>query len=201
MPKTTFLMLFFLISLSFASYSQTQNELITFNKERLKIQKTGMGILGVWAIGNITTGIIGYHASEGSVAQLHKMNALWNGVNLVLAVPGYLGASGGKYDLPFRKTYEAQQSVEKIYLFNTALDLAYVAGGLYLTERARHQTDRRKHDMNLGFGNSIMFQGAFLMLLDATMYFVHTSHRHKKLSGYLDKVIIGYNGVGFRHQF
>ncbi len=202
MKKTTlFLLLLVSLSLAHSSFAQTQEELITFNKERLKMQKTAMGVLGIWAVGNITTGIIGYQSTEGSVAQLHKMNAIWNGINLALAVPGYIGAAKGKYDLPFRKTYKEQQGVEKTFLFNAGLDVAYIMGGLYLTEKAQNQTDIKKHDMNLGYGNSIMFQGAFLMLLDATMYAVHTSHGNRKLSKYLDKVTIGYNGVGYRQEF
>lgn len=201
MKKTTFIIVVLLGLISVPSFSQTQEELNTFNKERLKLQKTGMAVLGIWAVGNITTGIIGYQSTEGSVAELHKMNAIWNGINLALAVPGYIGAARGKYDLPFRKTYKEQSGVEKTYLFNSGLDVAYILGGLYLTERSKNETDFKKHNMYLGYGNSIMFQGGFLLLLDATMYFVHSSHGTRKLDQYLDKVIIGYNGVGFRHQF
>jgi hypothetical protein len=202
MKRITPLVLFSILSLfSLQVFSQTQEELITFNKERLKMQKAAMATLGIWAIGNVTTGIIGYQSTEGSVQQLHKMNAIWNGINLALAVPGYIGAAKGKYDLPFRKTYKEQQGVEKTFIFNAGLDVAYIMGGLYLTEKSKTESDRAKSDQHLGYGNSIMFQGAFLLLLDATMYAVHTSHGNKKLSPYLDKIVIGYNGVGFRHQF
>ncbi len=201
MKKTTFIIsALFLLSIQCA-FSQTQEELITFNKERLKMQKVAMGTLGTWAVGNIAVGIVGYQSTEGSVQQLHKMNAIWNGINLALAIPGYIGAARGKYDLPFRKTYKEQVGVEKTFIFNAGLDVAYIMGGLYLTERSKSQTNIKKHNEQLGYGNSIAFQGAFLLLLDATMYAVHTSHGNRKLSKYLDKVIIGYNGAGFRHQF
>lgn len=201
MKKTTLLTLLSILTFSIQSFAQTQEELNTFNKERLKIQKTGMAVLGIWAIGNVTTGIIGYQSTEGSVAQLHKMNAIWNGINLALAIPGYIGAARGKYDLPFKRTYKEQQGVEKTFIFNAGLDVAYIMGGLYLTERSKTESNQAKSDQYLGYGNSIMFQGAFLMLLDATMFAVHTSHGNKKLSPYLDKIVVGYNGVGFRHQF
>ena len=202
MKKYILISSFSILSLfTFQAFSQTREELITFNKERLKIQKTAMATLGIWAVGNITTGIIGYQSTDGSVQQLYKMNAIWNGINLALAVPGYIGAARGKYDLPFRKTYKEQAGVEKTFIFNAGLDVAYIMGGLYLTERSKTEPDPAKSDQHLGYGNSIMFQGAFLMLLDATMYAVHTSHGNKKLSPYLDKIVIGYNGVGFRHQF
>ncbi len=190
-----------LVLLFNSSKAQTQEELNTFNKERLSIQSKGMAVLGTWAIGNIATGIVGYQYSEGSVAELHKMNAIWNTINLVLAVPGYIGAKKGKFDLPFRKTYKEQTGVEKTFLFNAGLDVAYILGGLYSTEKAKNQTSQSKHDTQLGYGNSIMFQGAFLLLFDVTMYRIHVSHGNKKLAGYLDKIVVGHNGVGFRHQF
>ena len=202
MKKILFSITIILLSINLKNANaQTQAELNEFNKERLSIQSKGMAVLGTWAIGNIATGIIGYQYSEGSVAQLHKMNAIWNTINLALAVPGYIGAKKGKFDLPFRKTYKEQSGVEKTFLFNAGLDVAYIMGGLYSTEKAKNQTDQKKHDTQLGYGNSIMFQGAFLMLFDVAMYGIHTSHGNKKLAGYLDKVVIGYNGVGFRHQF
>jgi hypothetical protein len=183
------------------SEAQTQEDLNTFNKERLNIQKKGMATLGIWAIGNIATGIIGYQTTDGSVAEFHKMNAIWNGINLALAIPGYIGASRGKFDLSFRKTYKEQTGVEKTFLFNAGLDVAYIMGGLYSTEKSKHQTNLAKHNTQMGYGNSIMFQGGFLLLLDVTMYRIHVAHGNKKLANYLDKIVIGSSGVGFRHQF
>ncbi|HVD99263.1 MAG TPA: hypothetical protein VNB90_13730 [Cytophagaceae bacterium] len=202
MKKFTFLIIsVLLVSNAFQAFAQTQEDLNTFNKERLKIQKTGMGVLGAWAVGNIAVGVVGAETTSGSVQELHKMNIIWNGINLALAVPGYIGASKGKYDLPFRKTYKEQVGAEKTFLFNGGLDVAYILGGLYLVEKSKNATDLSKHNRYLGYGNSIMFQGAFLALLDITMYNIHKSHGKRKLDPYLDKIVIGYNGVGFRHTF
>jgi hypothetical protein len=202
MKKLLYLFLIvFLFVQAKSSFAQTQEELNTFNKERLNIQQKGMGVLGIWAIGNIATGIVGYETTDGSVAQLYKMNIIWNGVNLALAVPGYIGAAKGKYDLSLRKTYKEQSGVEKTFMFNAGLDAAYIMGGLYLTERAKTASSIKKHNEHLGYGNSLMFQGGFLMLFDFTMAAIHSSHGNKKLMQYLDKVIIGSNGIGYRHQF
>ena len=202
MKKTiTVILLLVAISTINSIKAQTQEELNTFNKERLNLQKKAMAVLGIWSIGNIATGIIGYQNTDGSVAELHKMNAIWNGINLALAVPGYIGASRGKYELSLRKTYKEQTGAEKTFLFNAGLDAAYIMGGLYLTEKSKNETSLTKHNRDLGYGNSIMFQGGFLMLLDATMYVVHVSHGNKKLANYLDKIVLGANTVGFRHQF
>ena len=190
-----------LLLTNLTSMAQTQEDLNTFNKERLNIQKKGMAVLGTWALGNIAVGIIGAQTTDGSVSELHKMNAIWNGINLALAVPGYIGARRGKFELPFRKTYKEQTGVEKTFLFNAGLDVAYIVGGLYSVEKSKNQTSQSKHDTQLGYGNSIMFQGAFLFLFDVNMYRIHVGHGNKKLAGYLDKIVVGHNGVGFRHQF
>jgi hypothetical protein len=201
MKKLLYLSLMLVLLVAASSFAQTQEELNTFNKERLNIQKKGMGVLGIWAIGNIATGIVGYETTDGSVAQLYKMNIIWNGVNLALAIPGYIGASKGKYDLSMRKTYKEQSGVEKTFMFNAGLDAAYIMGGLYLTEKAKTASTPKKHDEHLGYGNSLMFQGGFLMLFDITMAAIHSSHGNKKLMQHLDKIIIGSNGIGYRHQF
>jgi hypothetical protein len=46
-----------------------------------------------------------------------------------------------------------------------------------------------------------MFQGGFLMLFDITMAAIHSSHGNKKLMQHLDKIVVGSNGIGYRHQF
>ncbi|HSZ24663.1 MAG TPA: hypothetical protein VK766_03040 [Cytophagaceae bacterium] len=202
MKKAFFFSLMLLITpFSYLMAQQTQEELNQYNKERLTIQKKGMAVLGAWAIGNIATGVIGYKSNEGSVANFYKMNIIWNGINLALAVPGYIGASNGKYNLSLRRSYKEQLALEKSFIFNTGLDVAYVMGGLYLIEKSKTETSLSKRNENLGYGNSILFQGGFLMLFDAAMYAIHTSHGNKKLPDYLDKITIGYNSVGFRHQF
>ncbi len=157
-----------------------------------------MVTLGTWSIANIAWGTTGVLSTNDGVAkEFHTMNILWNSINLAIAVPAYFGAKKGKYELPFRQTYKEQQKAEKSFLINSGLDLVYITGGLYLTERSK----TINHDRNLGFGQSLMLQGGFLLLLDATLYTVNVRHANKKLNGFLDKVIIGSNGVGYIHRF
>ena len=51
----------------------------------------------------------------------------------------------------------AQQQIEKVLLVNVALDFGYLLLGLYLIERGR----RLEKDRWIGFGKSILLQGAF----------------------------------------
>lgn len=193
-------LIFLLLSTTFVS-AQMQEDMNTFNKERLNINKKGMAVLNIWSIGNIAWGAIGLFNSEGANRQFHSMNIIWNGINVALAGPAYFAARKGKYELTLRQTYKEQQKAEKIFLINAGLDIGYVMGGLYLTERSKNNTDKTRHDLNLGYGNSFMLQGGFLFLLDATLYTIHSRHGNKKLIGMLDKVTIGSSGVGYIHRF
>jgi hypothetical protein len=194
----------FLLLICFSAsttYAQLQEDLDTYNKERLSIQKKGMGALGIWAIGNIAWGTVGVLNSEGAAKEFNEMNLIWNGVNLALAIPGYISAGKGKYALTLRQTYKEQQKVEKSFLINSGLDLGYILGGLYLTEKSKSTSNKTNHDKELGYGNSFMLQGAFLLLLDVTLYSVHSTHGNKKLNSILDKVNISSKGVGYIHRF
>jgi hypothetical protein len=93
------------------------------------------------------------------------MNAYWNVVNLGIAVFGFWQASQVAV-LNFWEVLVAQQEIEKILLANAALDFGYIALGLYLIERGR----RMEKEKWIGFGKSILLQGAFLLLFDAILY-------------------------------
>jgi hypothetical protein len=181
--------------------AQSQQELNSYNKERLTIQKKGMAVLNIWSLGNIAVGTAGVFTTEGATQQFHSMNIIWNGINVALAAPAYFAAKKGKFELTLRQSYKEQQKAEKTFLINAGLDIGYIIGGLYLTEKAKDNTEKWRHDLNLGYGNSFMLQGGFLFLLDVTMYAVHNSHRTKKLDRFLDNVTIGYNGVGIQQRF
>jgi hypothetical protein len=201
MKKLKLIILFFLLLTANSIHAQIQEDLNTFNKERLNINKKGMAVLNIWSLGNIAWGTVGVFNSEGATKQFHSMNIIWNGINVALAAPAYFAARKGKFDLSLRQTYKEQQKAEKTFLINAGLDIGYIVGGLYLTERSKSNTDKTRHDLNLGYGNSFMLQGGFLFLLDATLYTIHSRHGNKKLTPLLDKLTIGSNGVGYIHRF
>jgi hypothetical protein len=74
--------------------------------------------------------------------------------------------------LDFWASVEAQHGIEKILLLNCGLDLGYIAMGGYLVERGR----RKEKLQWIGFGKSIVLQGAFLLVFDAILYGFHHSH-------------------------
>lgn len=184
-----FLAVIFSVVLSPELFAQTTQELSDFNGLRLDYNRKGMLILGSWAIGNMVWGGIAAGQTTGEVKAFHQMNLYWNSVNLLIAGFGYWQATQNPGDLGFLETLEAQQSIEKILLVNAALDVAYMAGGLYLKERGL-----RKSNLKLqGFGKSIILQGAFLLLFDGIMYSVHHQHA-QELPGIFENLALGPNG-------
>lgn len=165
-----------LLSLSFLlcllSPAVAQDEAIAaFDRAQKKIDKTGMLVLGGWSVANIVTGAIGTNSDDRQTKYFSQMNVTWNAFNLLIAAAGYYSASKeSKSDLTLQEVIRHQNKKEKIFLLNAGLDVAYITGGLYLTERSRRNEDPAKLK---GFGNAIMLQGGFLLLFDAVMYSLH----------------------------
>ena len=155
--------LFFVFALPVVAQGLTDLEVI--NQTRLDYNQQGMLILGTWAVVNLIFGAIASFRTRGQIQAFHQMNAYWNVVNLGIAAYGFWQASQVAV-LNFWEVLVAQQQIEKILLANSALDFGYIALGLCLIERGR----RLEKDKWLGFGKSIVLQGAFLLLFDAILY-------------------------------
>ncbi len=67
-----------------------------------------------------------------------------------------------------------QGAVEKIFLVNAGLDVAYIAGGLYLKEKSVNSAGNASRLK--GYGESIMLQGSVLLFFDAIMYGIHNKN-------------------------
>ena len=162
-PKVYIFPLLFLLVLPVSA--QGLGDLEVINQTRLDYNKQGMLILGTWAVVNLILGAVGSFRTRGQSQAFHQMNGYWNVVNLGIAGYGFWQASQVAV-LNFWEVLLAQQEIEKILLANAALDLGYIALGLYLIERGR----RTEKDKWLGFGKSIVLQGAFLLLFDVILY-------------------------------
>jgi hypothetical protein len=167
----------FLLALLFSCaalplFAQEAIALADFNQVRLSYNQSGMLILGAWAVANLIWGFLGARHTAGETKAFHQMNAFWNVVNLAIAGFGYWQASQEALGLDFWATVSAQHSIEKILLLNAGLDLGYIAMGGYLMERGR----RKEKGSWVGFGKSIVLQGAFLLVFDAILYGFHHSH-------------------------
>lgn len=155
-----------------------------------------MLVLGTWAVGNIIAGAIGSSKTTGQTKHFHQMNMYWNVINLSLAGFGLYEALHANNDLSLTASLQKQHKIEKIFLFNAALDLAYITGGFYMMERGKRSSNKNSVRLQ-GFGKSIVLQGAFLLLFDGAMVgIIH--HKGKGLYKMVDKVRVAATpqGVG-----
>jgi len=151
-----------------STFLLAQLNLTDFNNQRIQNSKKAMTVLGTWAVGNILVGGIGMTQTEGQTKAFHQMNAGWGAINLVIAGFGYYNAmQTDPASLTLANSITEHHKIQKVLLFNAGLDIGYMLGGLYLTERAKNSPD--KADQFRGFGKSIIMQGAFLFVFDVSV--------------------------------
>lgn len=180
------------------AYLQAQ-DLLAFNQQRLEKQRVSMMVLGGWAASNIVLGGVLASQRTGEDRYFHLMNAGWNAVNLGLAAAGYYSAVNtdpGALDL--YGSMQAHYNTQKIFLFNAGLDVGYMAGGLYLMERAKNTTDRPERLR--GFGKSIVLQGGFLFVFDLAAYWVQ-ARGNKDLAPLLQGFSFDGQSIGWMLHF
>ena len=170
-----------------------QTNLPEFNKERFRINQTGMFVLSSWSAASIISGAIGQSAASGEARYFHQMNLVWGVVNLAIALPGYIGASRSNADLSLPASVKGQAAVEKIFILNAGLDLAYIAAGAWFIEKGNTASNPGRYK---GYGKSILLQGGFLLVFDAVMFTTHNRHG-KKLYRALNGLQLGPNSFGF----
>jgi len=183
------------VSICFATilFAQ-QSSLNNYNKEREKISKKGIEVLACYSVANIIYGSIAASQASGSNKYFNEMNAIWNGITLGIVGLGYFTAKKEGV-LSYNESIKKQHGVEKLFLFNAGLDLAYIAGGAYLKERSK--TNDKNQIRLKGYGESVMLQGGVLLLFDAIMYAIHDKHGEALYKlGDNFKLAATENGVG-----
>jgi hypothetical protein len=164
--------------------SAQQNQLDNYNLQRQNISKQGLKFLSGYAAVNIIYGSIASSKYDGDKKYFHQMNAVWNGVTLGIVGLGLL-TQKKEGELTLAQSIKKQHNIEKLFLLNAGLDVAYIATGAYLKQRA-NSTVKNPERLS-GFGKSIMLQGAFLLLFDGVLYSLH-NHHGKKLTKILETV-------------
>lgn len=174
--------------------AQSSPSLSEFNRERLARTRNSMLVLGGWGVANLAVAAIGMGRSQGETRAFHQMNLAWGAVNLGLAAAGWWTATHsdpGSLDL--YATVRQHHRLQKIFLFNAGLDLGYMAGGLWLRERAKTATNRPERLR--GYGRSILLQGAFLFVFDLSASFYHQG-LEPKLRPFLENTSLGMTTDG-----
>lgn len=198
MKKSFILCLSVLLLSAYTSFGQ-QDDLLAFNQERLRVNKTGMTILGSWAVLNIGVGAALAGRAEGAEKRFHQMNIGWNAVNLGIAAFGYFqNRKSDPASYSFEETIKENYSMQKVILFNAGLDVGYIASGFYLIEKSKNAAENA--DLWEGFGKSIVLQGGFLLLFDIGFH-AFLSGKNKKLEAIMENVGFTGNGVGLNIRF
>lgn len=147
-----------------------------FMLKSLKTQNAGMIILGSWAVANLVSGGYGWASTTGQRKYFHQMNFIWNVVNLSIA--GFALYNNSSTQIEHFQTAEflaKHLKTEKILLINSALDVGYIGAGLLLKHYGA-KPDNYKSLLS-GYGNSLILQGAFLLVFDLTLYQVLHNQR------------------------
>lgn len=191
----------FLFSFLYGS-SNAQNgtpDINDLHQQQITTNKKGMWVLSGWGLANMSSGIIGALSTENTeVKAFHTMNALWGAVNTGI---GILGLMRAKKEIGLSTSdadeYRAYKNVKKLYLINGGLDVLYMGTGAFLRARADNAKNPAR---NRGYGNSLIVQGAGLLLFDATMYL-----SHQKQDRYWRKAAPEFatteNGIGMVYHF
>jgi len=176
-----------------AHVSQAQN-LEDFNTKRFNTTRKGMLVLGGWASANLIASSLLKQNATGSDRYFYDMNMYWNAVNLLIAGVGYMSVrheNPSEYNLS--QSVIQQHQTEKILLFNSGLDAAYVMTGLFLREKGL----RESSDKWEGYGNSLILQGSFLAVFDMLFYMSHRKNA-KQLNQLMQSITLGPAGVGLK---
>ena len=124
---------------------------------------SGMAVLGGWAIANIVLGLTKRRSSDGSTKYYWEMNALWNSINLAIAIIAS-AIAGIKYS-----AYSTDSALQRLQIIivavNILLDIVYIAVGLWM----EHKGKKRQSLKLIGYGNAIQLQGAFLFFFDSIL--------------------------------
>lgn len=183
--------LFTLILIIFCSHAFAQDSLKKFNTMRINTTSSGMEVLGGWGVVNLASGAVGWPNSGSPEARyFFQMNTIWGGINFGTALLSYASIQKDRRKhLTAAETLKEQQRIEKIFRINEYLDVAYIGAGAYL----RIAGDSRHSPIMKGYGESIIMQGAFLLVFDGLMYKAEKGNG-TKLRTFLEKHPITFDG-------
>lgn len=188
------IVLVIICSLAFANTTFAQEN---FGVEYSKTVKTGMYTLLGWSILNLGVGTYGNFQFEGQKKYFYQMNAGWNLVNFGLAASSFYSLNKlGLAEMDAASLFTESNTMGKVFLFNTGLDVGYMAFGAYLLERGKRLINPRFQ----GYGRSLMLQGAFLFAFDLVMYGVVNTHS-KEIFSSMAVLEPSINGIGFVLRF
>ena len=141
------------------------------HKRFFKTQQVAMGSLGAWSVGNLmvspllSNNIFKSGSSRTSGDYFHQMNFNWNIVNGAIAGLGYWSVCRRKKkSWNFSSLEKEKKKLKTSLAVNMGLDVVYIVSGILLN-RAGHNS-LSNSELKIGYGNSLMMQGGFLLIFD-----------------------------------
>lgn len=172
MKRSAIIVLFVFILVTLSG----QGDYTEFFKTSMSTNKTGMYVLGGWAVANLATGAYGWANTTGSNRYFHQMNFFWNTINLGIAgFSFYSAAQMTPLRMSPQELMDTHIRFENLYLVNAGLDIAYMGTGFLL--RHLSAKSQKRPELLMGYGNSVILQGGFLFLFDGVMYLVQRNHK------------------------
>lgn len=134
-------------------------------------QETAMKILGGWSAINLVSSPFLKTTATEIWPHFHQMNFNWNLVNAGITGLGYVGIQKRKEKYWSSSSIEKERNkLRKSLAVNMGLDVCYMLAGSILKNRAEKMSSDDQA-RNIGFGNSLMLQGAFLLVFDGVFVF------------------------------
>ena len=157
-----------LISLSIFSQLRKKDTLLIFN-DFFHNQQTSLALLSGWSVANLTISPISSEnlfKPKNKLDYFHQMNFFFNLVNGAIAgFAHYEVNRRSKLSWTYLEIEEQRRKAIKSIKFNMGLDISYILSGLIL-KQLKDKVDI-DYPQYTGYGNSLIIQGAYLLLYDA----------------------------------
>ena len=167
--KNIFITLFFVLLCGLIFSQQTKKDTLLIRNNFFHNQQTSLALLSGWSAANLSLSPI---SSENvfnptnNLDYFHQMNFFFNVVNGAIAgFAHYEVNRRSKLSWTYLEIEEQRKKALKSIKFNMGLDLSYIISGLIL-KNLTEKVDQ-KYPQYLGYGNSLIIQGAYLLLYDA----------------------------------
>lgn len=171
-------------------------------QKRHSITRSSSLVLSGWGAASLASGLIGKGNTSGEHYYFHRTNAIFGGVNLLLGQIGFwTNRKANSREASVRQVFNGQEKIEKLFLFNAALDIVYVGLGAYLLDKGAGKTGVDRERLR-GTGKSVLIQGGFLLIFDGVLYFLHNKNGNR-LDAYLQNLSLQPtgNGLGLVYRF
>jgi len=160
----------FICLIMFSSICYISQDSLFLRKKYFKNQVVALSTLSSWSLLNLSlnsTNFKSYYKSNvqfSNTDYFHQMNFSWNLVNSGICVIGFLKIKDLNKDYWTNITLNNLIKKNcKTLSINVGLDIAYITTGFILRQYATQFTNSER---SIGFGNSLITQGSFLLAFD-----------------------------------